>query len=97
MGLGYLVTQIVPKVQELLEKDANKGNKKQELWDASLKAIQDSIPNNMNPPTNQGTPSANIDFNSNTSFMDGDTNPFNADFMQTAISASNDFFNNNPN
>jgi len=50
----------------------------------------------MNPPTNQGTPSANIDFNSNTSFMDGD-NPFNNDFMQTAISSSNDFFNNNPN
>ena len=85
-----------PKVQELLEKDANAGNKKQELWDASLKAIQDSVPNNMNPPTNQGTPSANIDFNSNTSFMDGD-NPFNNDFMQTAISSSNDFFNNNPN
>ena len=39
----------------------------------------------------------NIDFNSNTSFMDGDTNPFNTDFMQTATSASNDFFNNNSN
>jgi len=85
-----------PKVQELLEKDANAGNKKQKLWDASLEAIKDSVPNNMNPPTNQGTPSANIDFNSNTSFMDGD-NPFNNDFMQTAISSSNDFFNNNPN
>lgn len=86
-----------PKVQELLEKDANARNKKQELWDASLKAIQDSVPNNMTPPTNQGTPSANIDFNSNTSFMDGGTNPFNTDFMQTATSSSNDFFNNNPN
>ena len=31
-----------PKVQELLEKDANAGNKKQKLWDASLKAIKDS-------------------------------------------------------
>ncbi len=88
-----------PKVQELLEKDANKGNEKQELWDASLEAIQDSIPNNMNSQTTttQGTPSANIDFNSNTSFMDGDSNPFNTDFMQTATSASNDFFNNNSN
>ena len=32
-----------PKVQELLEKDANAGNKKQELWNASLEAIKDSV------------------------------------------------------
>jgi hypothetical protein len=43
------------------------------------------------------TLSTNIDFNNNTSFMDGDDNLFNTAFMQTSISASNAFFNNNPN
>tara|TARA_R110000851_G_scaffold206091_1_gene358138 strand:- start:168 stop:3650 length:3483 start_codon:yes stop_codon:yes gene_type:complete len=60
-----------PKVQELLEKDTSAGNKKQELWDASLEAIQDSSQYESPPATNQDTSSANIDFsNSSNTFLD---------------------------
>ena len=63
-----------PKVQELLEKDANKGNKKQELWDASLEAINttsNTNTSNTNSGNNRATSSINTNSsNSSNTFLD---------------------------
>jgi len=73
-----------PKVQELLEKDANKGNKKQELWDASLEAIKtystpienDATVDEFNSTSPNSTPefSQNTDVRVNTGDPDIDNN-----------------------